>query len=265
MPDHARAKALVFTGPVTYYYTIDHLGSPQLVTDTAGVVVWQGEYQPFGGIDLTVGDVANNIRFPGQYFDGESGLHYNWNRFYDPASGRYISADPIGLAGGINLYAYVEGNPITWLDSSGLLRSDIDYVSSYIGANYPNYYFAGAKIICEDNADTRSGGAYADYPNIIVLPKKYCEECLSDEELISLLGAVVHEFQHLDDLSMFDNWFQREIYRQDMDHQASGNGKFKPGIWTYRHKQIYFNSAKVELDAEGTSFVNDRDNDCCDQ
>ena len=120
MPDHARDKALVFTGPVTYYYTSDHLGSPQMVTNTDGVVVWQGEYRPFGAIDLTLNDVANNIRFPGQYFDGETGLHYNWHRFYDPATGRYISADPIGLDGGINLYAYVGGDPVNAVDPKGL-------------------------------------------------------------------------------------------------------------------------------------------------
>ncbi len=61
------------------------------------------------------------FRFPGQYYDTESGLHYNWHRYYDPETGRYISADPIGFEGGdVNLYVYVWSNPVNWMDPEGL-------------------------------------------------------------------------------------------------------------------------------------------------
>ena len=83
-------------------------------------MVWQAAYLPFGEAQLRVGTVTNNLRFPGQYFDAETGLHYNWNRYYDPGTGRYLSPDPIGLEGGLNLYAYVGNDPVNWMDPEGL-------------------------------------------------------------------------------------------------------------------------------------------------
>jgi RHS repeat-associated protein len=71
-------------------------------------------------VDVVINELENSFRFPGQVLDSESGLYYNWHRFYDPETGRYISADPIGLAGGINLYAYTENDPINWIDPEGL-------------------------------------------------------------------------------------------------------------------------------------------------
>ena len=104
-----------------YYFVNDHLGTPQKIVDSAGQVVWAAAYFPFGKAQVKPEMVTNNLRFPGQYFDAESGLHYNWHRYYDPDIGRYITADPIGLEGGVNLYTYVENNPVKLVDPPGAL------------------------------------------------------------------------------------------------------------------------------------------------
>ena len=88
--------------------------------------MWRWEGAAFGSTapnDDPDGDgspVTINLRFPGQYYDQETGLHYNWNRYYDPKIGRYVTSDPIGLWAGLNTYAYVRNNPLRWTDPSGL-------------------------------------------------------------------------------------------------------------------------------------------------
>jgi RHS repeat-associated protein len=79
-------------------------------------------------------DVVMNVRFPGQYFDQEIGLHYNQFRYYDPATGRYLTADPIGQLSGPNLYTYVGNNPLLWVDPLGLAPSWVSPASAVIGA-----------------------------------------------------------------------------------------------------------------------------------
>ncbi|MDF1643897.1 MAG: DUF6531 domain-containing protein [Pseudomonadales bacterium] len=105
-----------------YYYHNDYLGTPQQMTDQNQAVVWAASYNPFGKASVSTGTISNHIRFPGQYFDEETGLHYNYFRYYDPKTGRYIQSDPIGLRGGLNTYAYVGGNPVNFVDSLGLAR-----------------------------------------------------------------------------------------------------------------------------------------------
>ena len=104
--------AMIRPGETVYYYHNDHLGAPRVLTNGSGNVVWTGLYAPFGTVNVIAATIENNLRFPGQYYDTETGLHYNWNRYYDPKTGRYITPDPIGLAGGINPFVYVENNPV---------------------------------------------------------------------------------------------------------------------------------------------------------
>jgi RHS repeat-associated protein len=95
------------------------------MTDANGTVVWKALYSPFGNATVTTSTIENNLRFPGQYYDAETGLHYNYHRYYNPKTGRYITADPIGLMGGVNLYGYVGGNPVRWVDPLGLFKIKI--------------------------------------------------------------------------------------------------------------------------------------------
>jgi RHS repeat-associated protein len=116
-----------------FWYITDHLGTAQLIMDKYGRVIWQGNYRPFGAVDVVVDQLDNLFRFPGQVLDSESGLYYNWHRFYDPETGRYISADPIGLAGGINLYSYVQNDPVNFVDPWGLAYSPAEHGGRYEG------------------------------------------------------------------------------------------------------------------------------------
>lgn len=104
-----------------YFYLNDHLGTPQKLIDTDGVVVWSAQYDSFGNTHIDIEDVVNNLRFAGQYYDAETGLHYNWNRYYNSEMGTYLRTDPLGLDGGVNLYGYALGNPLMFTDAEGLM------------------------------------------------------------------------------------------------------------------------------------------------
>ena len=105
----------------------DHLNTPRIIVDSTNTPVWNWQNQNAFGNNSPNEDPDGdsnlfeyNLRFAGQYFDTETNLHYNYFRDYDPVTGRYLSSDPIGLAGGINTYGYANANPLRFVDPYGL-------------------------------------------------------------------------------------------------------------------------------------------------
>ena len=106
---------------LTYYHT-DQIGIPREQTDQFGNLLWTGEYDAWGGLkkeEKIYPNAHQPFRLQNQYFDSETGLHYNLMRYYDPMCGRFVNQDPIGLEGGDNLYAFAP-NAQTWVDIFGL-------------------------------------------------------------------------------------------------------------------------------------------------
>jgi RHS repeat-associated protein len=142
---------------------VNHLGAPVAATDEAGQTVWQADYAPYGKVIRTSASASNKaaytlaLRYPGQWEDAESGLYYNDFRYYDPTTGRYLSPDPLGrlaeALGSPNAYAYVNNNPLSYIDPWGLIlfafdgtgndESDPNALSNVVG--FRNLYQSGTR------------------------------------------------------------------------------------------------------------------------
>ncbi|NHQ88703.1 hypothetical protein HA050_21630 [Iodobacter sp. HSC-16F04] len=158
------------------YIWADHLGTPRQITDPASKqILWRWDGEPFGNSladedpSKTGKTFSYNLRFPGQYFDKETGKHYNNFRVYDPATGRYIQSDPIGLAGGINTYGYADALPTTKTDQLGLAtyickRPFGGKPGSYAPPLFNHTYVcvgSGANMKC-GSTTASSGGAFSN-------------------------------------------------------------------------------------------------------
>jgi RHS repeat-associated protein len=128
-------------GSEYYFYHNDHLGTPQKMTAVNGAIVWSAKYEGFGKAVVEVGTVVNNLRFPGQYQDQETGLHYNYHRYYDLSTGRYLCPDPshtlqpkgsaiphlfpslLGMPQELHNYTYALNNSISQIDMYGLFST----------------------------------------------------------------------------------------------------------------------------------------------
>jgi RHS repeat-associated protein len=158
-----------------YFYQNDRLGTPQKINTVSGALVWAAKYSAFGEADIDpTSTVMNNFRFAGQYEDAETGLYYNWHRYYDPTTGKYIKADPIGLKGGLNLYKFAKANPQKYGDPKGLFCGPGDIGDWFVPDQPAGYYFGD----CCDAHDKCYG-----------VTDEYCgyarEQC--DEEILNCM------------------------------------------------------------------------------
>jgi len=147
------------TGTTLYYFAQDHLGSTTALTDSKGALAERETYDAYGN---TVGSAKTRYGYTGRERDSLTGLQYNRARFYDPQLGRFISEDPIGLAGGMNQFAYVSNNPQNAIDPSGLYEEDVHYYLTYFLALKTGCFIdseaqdiANEDQLTDENADTK--------------------------------------------------------------------------------------------------------------
>ncbi|WP_235862891.1 RHS repeat-associated core domain-containing protein [Vibrio ruber] len=123
-----------------YFYHLDQIGTPLEITDATGAVAWSVDYHSYGNVAYQrKAEIVSPLRFQGQYYDAETGLHYNRHRYYSPSTGRFITPDPIGLAGGLNNYQYVK-NPTGWIDPLGLTQCVGSCPGGNTSSSKPDFY-----------------------------------------------------------------------------------------------------------------------------
>jgi RHS repeat-associated protein len=213
---------------VTYLNT-DGVGTPRTGTDVAKNVVWRwdgeafGETAPTQAVPSGAYPVIVNLRNPGQYADQETGLFYNMARYYNPQAGRYIASDPIGLGGGLNTYAYADGNPISKVDPSGL---DWIYYQStgHLSQIDPNGMDMDAHVVATGYAGINQGlnnPAAQDQPFVGPLPQgTYYIGPQQDNG--NLLQSMVLTPDQANQMYGRDNFLIHGAHRNDQNNSSNG-------------------------------------------
>jgi RHS repeat-associated protein len=219
-----------------FYIWTDHLGTPRLVTDAANNSRWEWTgSDPFGNNapnenPAGLGIFAYNLRFPGQYFDQETGKHYNYFRDYDPTIGRYVESDPIGLRGGINTYGYVAARPLTSFDLFGLTEADVQGVFRDVLSHFSDINPAKPRICFRTLTAPNVGETDPISGQICVDPSWAAKECLTKTEYRELFFTLLHEGMHSTDpfpIRIFRD--HSSIYRREIAEQ--GGSRPNGAMW----------------------------------
>lgn len=207
-------------GAAIYYVHADQLGTPRAVTRPSdNQVVWKWDNTEVFGDSAPdenpsgLGSFAFNLRFPGQYYDAETGKHYNYFRDYDPEVGRYLRSDSVGLAGGLNTFGYVRGSPLALADPLGLTPSDVNGVMRDVQRGNPDVRPSGPGI---GYSPQRSpNGGHTDWKGKIFIDPNWSRiSCFTPSEYRDLYLLLLHEGMH-----STDNVFKRPF----TDHQSIYN------------------------------------------
>jgi RHS repeat-associated protein len=204
----------VVAGGQLHHIQPDHLGTPRkIVQSSNNLVIWDwaildnpfGENQPDPDPDGNEVSFIMNLRFPGQYYDVETGLHYNYFRDYEPGTGRYVESDPIGLRAGMNSYTYVGGNPLRLIDFLGLTQCDIDFALRFARENVTDQTIPD---LVHTRADLDDAIGRTWHPNdpanltpgdfYVAVSTDFLGELDGGMQNL-LLETIIHEGQHIDE------------------------------------------------------------------